>query len=87
MGSSGEDVQLSPKAREIIPFSIECKNTEKLNIWGAIEQANVNATKKKSNYLVVFRRNRTKANVIMEYDVFLKLLQESYEYRKIKGIN
>ena len=30
MGDSGEDIQLSPAARKLIPYSIECKNQEKL---------------------------------------------------------
>ena len=33
MGDSGEDILLSPKSRRLFPFSVECKNQEKLNIW------------------------------------------------------
>ena len=33
MGDSGEDVLLSPAARKKFPFSVECKNQEKINIW------------------------------------------------------
>jgi len=32
MGAGGEDVLLSPKARKYFPFSIECKNQEKINV-------------------------------------------------------
>jgi len=32
MGVSGTDVQLSPAARRLFPYSTECKNTERLNI-------------------------------------------------------
>lgn len=39
MGAPGEDVLFSPLARRIYPFSIECKNVEKINIWEAIKQA------------------------------------------------
>ena len=39
MGDSGEDVLLSPAARKLFPFSVECKNQEKLNIWSSLEQA------------------------------------------------
>ena len=36
MGDSGEDVLLSPvAARKLFPFSVECKNQEKLNIWSS----------------------------------------------------
>ena len=30
MGESGEDIQLSPAARKLIPYAIECKNQEKM---------------------------------------------------------
>ena len=33
MGESGEDIKLSRAARRLIPYSFECKNQEKLNIW------------------------------------------------------
>lgn len=39
MGAPGEDILFSPLARQIYPFSIECKNTESINIWKAIKQA------------------------------------------------
>ena len=40
---AGEDVQLSPAARAAMPYSIECKNTERLNLWGALERCKGNA--------------------------------------------
>ena len=43
MGDSGEDVLLSPAARKLFPFSVECKNQEKLNIWSALEQTENNS--------------------------------------------
>ena len=39
MGSHGEDVQLSAAARAKVPWSIECKNHERLNVWQAMAQA------------------------------------------------
>ena len=33
MGASGEDLITLKTAREKFPYSIECKNQEKLNIW------------------------------------------------------
>jgi len=75
MGDSGEDVLLSPAARKLFPFSVECKNQEKLNIWSSIEQAESNS----SNHtpLVIFKRNRTKTYAVLEFDKLLKLLNES----------
>lgn len=42
MGQHGEDIQLSERAREMLPWSIECKNVERLNFWEAFEQAKAN---------------------------------------------
>lgn len=76
MGESGEDIHLSPAARNKIPFSIECKNTEKLQMWKALEQAEYNANKNNSTALVVFKRNRSKIYCTLEFEVLLKLLNE-----------
>ena len=77
MGDSGEDILLSPAARRLFPFSVECKNQEKLNIWSALEQAEDNS----NNHipLVVFKRNRTKTYAVLEFDSLLKLLNEDME--------
>ena len=42
MGAGGEDLIMSKAARTKFPFSVECKNQERLNIWSAWEQANIN---------------------------------------------
>ena len=75
MGDSGEDILLSPAARKLFPFSVECKNQEKLNIWSSLEQAENNS----GNHtpLVIFKRNRTKAYAVLEFDKLLELLDES----------
>jgi len=75
MGDSGEDILLSPAARKQFPFSVECKNQEKLNIWGALEQAEDNS----GNHtpLVIFKRNRSKTYAVLEFDKLLELLNES----------
>jgi hypothetical protein len=74
MGDSGEDILLSPAARRLFPFSVECKNQEKLNIWGALEQAEENS----GNHtpLVIFKRNRSKTYTVLEFDKLLELLDE-----------
>ena len=73
MGESGEDLKLSPAARKLIPYSFECKNQEKLNIWDSLEQA------EKNSYgyspILVFKRNRSKIYVVLEISNFLELLK------------
>ena len=73
MGDSGEDIQLSPAARKLIPYSIECKNQEKLNIWGALEQAEKNSGD--SNPVLIFKRNRSKTYAVLEIEDFIKLIK------------
>lgn len=73
MGESGEDIKLSPAARRRFPFSIEAKNTEKLAIWSALEQGEKNAGA--FTPLLIFRRNRSKTYVALEFTAFLELLK------------
>tara|TARA_Y100001963_G_scaffold150145_1_gene230807 strand:+ start:4626 stop:4958 length:333 start_codon:yes stop_codon:yes gene_type:complete len=72
MGDSGEDIQLSPAARKLIPYSIECKNQEKLNIWSSLEQAEDNS--KDSTPVLIFKRNRSKTYAVLEIEEFIKLI-------------
>ena len=74
MGDSGEDILLSPAARKLFPFSVECKNQEKLNIWSALQQAESNAGKHIP--LLVFKRNRSKTYVTIELEEFIKLIND-----------
>ena len=43
MGAGGEDLIMARDARKKFPYSIECKNQEKLNVWDAYEQASSNS--------------------------------------------
>mgnify|MGYP001292766354 CR=1 FL=1 len=75
MGDAGEDILLSPAARRLFPFSVECKAQESLSIWSALEQAESNAGKHIP--LLVFKRNRSKTYAVLEFKELLKLLDES----------
>ena len=75
MGDSGEDILLSPAARRLFPFSVECKNQEKLNIWSSLEQAENNSGS--HTPLLIFKRNRTKTYAVIEFERLLELLNES----------
>ena len=39
MGAGGEDLIMARAAREKFPYSVECKNQEKVNIWESYKQA------------------------------------------------
>ena len=71
MGMTGEDIVLSPIARKSIPYSIECKNQEAVNVWKAYEQAESNC--KDYEPLVVIKRNRSKPLVLVDAEHFVSL--------------
>ena len=73
MGESGEDIKLSPAARKVIPYSFECKNQERLNIWSSLDQAEENCNDRTP--VLVFKRNRSKTYVAIEVDSFLNLIK------------
>ena len=77
---SGEDIVLSPAARKLIPFSFECKNQERLDLWGALAQAEGNSNGR--DPVLVIKRNRSGVYAVIQFDVFTKLIE-----RKIDGKN
>lgn len=81
MGDSGTDIKLSPAARKVFPYSPECKNTEKLAIWSALEQAEKN-TKEGTAPILFFKRNRSKMYVAMNADHFFELINRLQQLDK-----
>jgi hypothetical protein len=81
MGMSGEDIVLTPAAKRIIPFSFECKNKERLNIWQSIEQCEDNCNG--SIPVVVIKRNKSKVYAIMEFDQWLEVAKNYHKREKI----
>ena len=72
MGRKGEDIQLSEKAKIFIPYSIECKNQEKMKyLWDAYEQAVSNANQLEP--MVVLKINHKKPLVLIDAEHFFKL--------------
>jgi len=71
MGAPGEDVMFSSAARELFPWSIECKNVEKLSIWKAIDQCRENAGE--YTPVVVFKKNHESMQVSLPFDKFLEI--------------
>ena len=74
MGAGGEDLIMSKAARNKFPYSIECKNQERMNIWSAWDQANNN----KGIYepLVVIKKNGVKPLVVLDAENFLDMIKE-----------
>lgn len=72
MGGSGTDIILSPLAKKYIPFDIECKNQESLNIYSVIGQAKLN-TKDGRTPLIVFKKNGLEMWCAIPFDEFIKM--------------
>lgn len=73
MSEAGEDIKLSPAARKLLPYSIEAKRQEKLNIWASLEQAEKN-TKEGTYPVLFFKRNHSKTYVAIDADHFFDLI-------------
>jgi hypothetical protein len=75
MGAGGEDVVMARAAREKFPFSVECKNVEKLNVWDAYEQAKANS----SGYepIVVMKKNHKKPLVVLDAEHFISMVKDN----------
>ena len=71
MGAGGEDLIMARAAREKFPYSIECKNQEKVNIWESYSQAVENS--KDYEPIVVVKRNNHKPLVLVDAEYFIGL--------------
>jgi len=74
MGQGGEDIQLSPAARKLVPLSIECKSKAKFAGYAFLDQAAANAPKGFQPIAVV-KANRKNPIVIVDAEYFFKLLK------------
>lgn len=80
MGAGGEDVLLSPVARERVPCAIECKsrkNTKTLYDW--FNQAAENAGIYEP--VVIIKGNHEKPLALVEAEWFFQLLKDRDEFR------
>lgn len=85
MGAGGEDLIMARAARQKFPFSVECKNVEKLNVWEAYEQAKENS----KNYepIVVMKKNHKKPLVVVDAEFFVGLLENNNDSNYQEGSN
>jgi len=76
MGQSGVDVKLSPHARQLIPFDIECKRAEKWNVHEWWSQTETNA---KAVPLLVMKRNHKEPLALIKFEDLLDLMVKNKE--------
>ena len=75
MGMTGEDIVLSPAARKLIPYSIECKNVERLNVWQCLKQTEDN-THEDCNPALVIKRNQTNPYIMVPLDLWISIISK-----------
>lgn len=83
MGASGEDIQLSPAARNVFPYSVECKNTERLGLRSAWQQAKMNAGIYEPALFHTW--NRGDKLVVIRMEHFFNLMELLYERLETKN--
>lgn len=74
MGATGEDVQLSPAARQYVPYQIECKNKSKSAIHTIYNQAKEHG---QHEPLVVYKLDRDIPLAIVSAEHFFQLLKKA----------
>ncbi len=72
MGASGEDIQLSPAARKLFPYSVEAKARASISVYAWYQQAKTNAPKGMEPLLVI-KQNYGKPLVVIDLDSFMEL--------------
>jgi len=83
-GQTGCDVRLSPQARKLFPYSIECKSGQSWDIPGAIKQAKTNLYPD-TNWLVCLDRphakpeSRVEPIIVISGELFFKILHRCGE--------
>lgn len=78
MGAGGEDVTLSPAARKMVPFQLECKNKARSQIHTYYSQAKTHGNHEP---LVIVKQDRKETLAILDATVFFKLLKELNDFR------
>ena len=76
MGAGGEDLQLSPAARKLIPYQIECKAKAKSQIHTYYEQAKTHG---KYEPIVIVKMDRKESLVVVRLEHFVELLKRLNE--------
>lgn len=75
MGAGGEDLQLSPFARDLLPIQVECKSHKDFAVYRVLDQA-----AEHGNYepVVFLKANNRKPIAVVDAGVFLDMAAQYY---------
>jgi hypothetical protein len=74
MGAGGEDVQLSPSARKLFPYSVECKAHKAFAIYTVMDQAETNCPKN-IQPMGVIKADRRRPLVVIDAEYFFGIME------------
>lgn len=74
MGAGGEDLLLSPAARKVFPYSVECKAFKSFAIYKVLEQASSNCPKG-AEPIAIIKGDRQRPLAVIDAEHFIKLVQ------------
>lgn len=74
MGAGGEDLQLSPAARKVFPYSVECKAFKSFAIYKVLEQASSNCPKG-AEPMAIIKGDRQRPLAVLDAEHFFKLVK------------
>lgn len=75
MGNGGEDVQLSPRARELFPFQVECKSKSQVAVYSWYDQASEHGT---NEPLLIIKENGRRPLAILDATLLIKIIKDQY---------
>lgn len=81
MGASGEDVMLSPAARRIYPWQLECKSYARIAVYDFYNQACSHGTHEP---IVFIKQNGCKPLVVVDADYFVRSFRNGIQTDKGK---
>jgi hypothetical protein len=81
MGQAGIDIILRGEAIRKFPYSVECKNSEGINVKEALHQAQTNCYPNTSAIVVHKQKGLKEPIVIMEWSVFEALFRQIKFYK------
>jgi len=80
MGGVGVDIILSPRAKRVLPFDIECKNQEALNVFAEYMKHYQKYRKTKNLKILIHSKNRSETLVTMRWKTFKSLFESLLHY-------
>tara|TARA_R110000868_G_scaffold3443_1_gene22170 strand:+ start:1927 stop:2286 length:360 start_codon:yes stop_codon:yes gene_type:complete len=80
MGAGGEDVQLSPAARKLFPYSVECKALKSIGVYKFMQQAEANCSAP-ALPIAIIKADRQKPLAVVDAEHFFTLIGKIHEPR------